>query len=46
MGMAGWKALPSVSLGSEGNKTGSGVKEEKKEKPANIIVAFSHGKGI
>lgn len=47
VGMAGWKALPSVSLRSKGNKNGSGVEEgKKKEKPANIIVAFSHGKGI
>lgn len=46
VGMAGWKALPSVSLGSKGNKNGNGVEEEKKEKTANIIVAFSHGKGI
>lgn len=45
MGMAGWKALPSVPLGSKENKNGSGM-EGKKEKAANIIIAFSHGKGI
>lgn len=30
--MAGWKALPSVSLGSKGNKNGSGMEEGKKRK--------------
>lgn len=32
VGMAGWKALPSVSLRSKGNKNGSGVEEGKKKR--------------
>lgn len=37
VGMAGWKALPSVSLGSKGNKNGSGVEEGKKKKNQQIL---------
>lgn len=52
MGMAGWKALPSVPLGSKENKNGSGMegKKRKSSKYYNGIfswegdIVFSSGK--
>jgi len=42
VGKAGWIALPSVGQ----KKTEMGVGWEEKKKVANVIMAFSRGKGI
>ena len=41
MGMAGWKALPSVPLGSKENKNGSGVEGKKRKSSKHYNGIFS-----